>query len=127
MSLPPLPRPLRQLLAFVADYYLAPPAAVLRMALPQAAFVAAPRAAPLFALGEIPETKHAGRRAMLERLEAVRDLTVAPLAVWAAAAEAKVEALRALVRMRRMASSSAPPSSSSSRPLLMAPTGEMMS
>ena len=98
LSLPPLPRPLRQLLAFVADYYLAPPAAVLRMALPQAAFVAAPRAAPLFALGEIPETKHAGRRAMLERLEAVRDLTVAPLAVWAAAAEAKVEALRALVK-----------------------------
>ena len=37
------------------------------------------------------------------------------------------EALRALVRISFMASSSAPPSSSSSRPLFIAPTGEMMS
>ena len=37
------------------------------------------------------------------------------------------EAFTALARISRMASSSEPPSSSSSRPLLMAPTGEMMS
>ena len=81
LNLPPLPEALRKLLGFVADYYLAPPAAVLRMALPQAAFVAAPKVQPLFALGELPETKHAGRRELLARLEAVRDLGVAPLAV----------------------------------------------
>ncbi len=98
LNLPPLPGPLRKLLGFVADYYLAPPAAVLRMALPQAAFVAAPKPAPLFALGEIPETKHAGRRALLQRLEAVRDLGAAPLAVWAAAAESTPTALRTLVK-----------------------------
>lgn len=98
LNLPALPLPLRQLLGFVADYYLAPPAAVLRMALPQAAFVAAPKAQPLFALGELPETKHAGRRALLERLEAVREIGVAPLAVWAAAAESTPAALRTLVK-----------------------------
>ncbi|MCG2841419.1 primosomal protein N' [Sandaracinobacter sp. RS1-74] len=98
LDLPPLPEALRRLLDFVADYYLAAPASVLRMALPQAAFVPAARPAPLFALGEIPEARHAGRRALLERLEAVRDLGVAPLPVWAAAAEARVEALRALVK-----------------------------
>ena len=37
------------------------------------------------------------------------------------------EAFRALARISFMASSSAPPSSNSSSPLLMAPTGEMMS
>ena len=98
LNLPPLPAPLRKLLGFVADYYLAPPAAVLRMALPQAAFVAAPRAQPLFALGELPETKHAGRRALLERLETLRDMGPAPLALWAAAAESTPAALRALVK-----------------------------
>ena len=55
-------------------------------------------AAPLFALGEIPETKHAGRRELLARLEAVRDIGVAPLAVWAAAADSTPTALRALVK-----------------------------
>lgn len=109
LNLPPLPDPLRRLLAFVADYYLAPPAAVLRMALPQAAFVAAPKPAPLFRLAEMlatqamdggarPARANPKRRALMERLEAVRTLGPAPLAVWAAAAEARIETLRALVK-----------------------------
>lgn len=98
LDLPPLPAPLRRLLDFVAGYYLAPPAAVLRMALPQAAFVPAARAPTRYRLGALPASRHPGRRALLERLEAVRGIGPAPLAVWAAAAETRVESLRALAR-----------------------------
>ncbi len=103
----PLPAPLRQLIGWVADYYLSPPAAVLRMALPQAAFLPAPRGATHYVLGA--PAKHPGRAgnsrpinklraALLARLEGARGLGAAPLSVWAAAAEARVESLRALVK-----------------------------
>ncbi len=77
---------LRRLLAFVADYYLASPGAVLRMALPRAAFepVRAPR---LFVRGALPDpatARHPGRRAMLARLAALQDPGPAPLDLWAA-------------------------------------------
>lgn len=98
LDMPPLPEGLRKLMGWVADYYMAPPAAVLRMALPQAAFLAAPKGAAHFVLGEIPETKSVARREMLERLDAVRSIGPAPLAVWAAAGEARVETLRGLVK-----------------------------
>jgi primosomal protein N' (replication factor Y) len=98
LDLPPVPEGVRRLVAWVADYYLAPPAAVLRMVLPQAAFLAAPRGAPHYVLGEIPETRSPARRELLARLEAVRGIGPAPLAVWAAAAEGRVETLRGLVK-----------------------------
>lgn len=98
LDLPPLPAPLRRLIAWVADYYLAAPAAVLRMALPQAAFLPAPRSPRAYALGPLPEARHPGRRALLERLAALQAIGPAPLAIWAAAADARVETLRSLVK-----------------------------
>jgi len=99
LDLPPLPEPLRKLIGWVADYYMAPPAAVLRMALPQAAFLPAPRGAQHFVLGDVPvDGANARRRDLLARLAAVRGIGAAPLAVWAAAADARVETLRGLVK-----------------------------
>jgi primosomal protein N' (replication factor Y) len=98
LDLPPVPEGVRKLVAWVADYYLSSPAAVLRMVLPQAAFLAAPRGQAHYVLGEIPETKSAVRREMLMRLDAAQGVGPAPLAVWAAAAEARVETLRGLVK-----------------------------
>lgn len=98
LDLPLLPAPLRRLIAWVADYYLAAPAAVLRMALPQAAFLPVPRSPRAYALGPLPETRHPGRRALLERLAALQAIGPAPLAIWAAAADARVETLRSLVK-----------------------------
>jgi primosomal protein N' (replication factor Y) len=98
LDLQPVPDAVRKLVAWVADYYLAPPAAVLRMVLPQAAFLAAPRGQAQYVLGEIPEARNPGRREVLARLEAARGVGPAPLAVWAAAAEARVETLRGLVK-----------------------------
>jgi primosomal protein N' (replication factor Y) len=98
LDLPPVPEGVRKLVAWVADYYLSSPAAVLRMVLPQAAFLAAPRGQAHYVLGEIPETKNAVRRKMLMRLDAAQGVGPAPLAVWAAAAEARVETLRGLVK-----------------------------
>jgi len=99
MDLPPLPEPLRKLIGWVADYYMALPAAVLRMALPQAAFLPAPRGVRHHVLGDVPtDAKHPARRELLARLEAARGLGAAPLGVWAAAVDAPVERLRGLVK-----------------------------
>jgi primosomal protein N' (replication factor Y) (superfamily II helicase) len=98
LDLPPVPEGVRRLVAWVADYYLSSPAAVLRMVLPQAAFLAAPRGAPQYRLGEIPDSRSPARRALLDRLAAVRGIGPAPLAIWAAAAEVRVETLRGLVK-----------------------------
>ncbi len=104
IEMPPLGAPLRRLLDFVAGYYMAPPAAVLRMALPQAAFVPAPKQPALFTLGPLPESRHPARKALLARLRAVAEIGPAPLAVWAAAAEARPDALRALVKQGALVS-----------------------
>jgi primosomal protein N' (replication factor Y) len=98
LDLPPVPEGVRKLVAWVSDYYLAAPSAVLRMVLPQAAFLAAPKGQPHFVLGVVPETKSAARRELLARLEVARGVGPAPLAVWAAAADARVETLRGLVK-----------------------------
>ncbi len=99
LDLPPLPEPLRRLIGWVADYYMAPPAAVLRMALPQAAFLPAPKGAQHYVLGDVPtDVSNAKRRDLLVRLEGARGLGAAPLAVWAAAVDARVETLRGLVK-----------------------------
>ena len=98
LDLPPVPEGVRKLVAWVSDYYLAAPSAVLRMVLPQAAFLAAPKGQPHYVLGVVPETKSAARRELLARLEVARGVGPAPLAVWAAAADARVETLRGLVK-----------------------------
>jgi primosomal protein N' (replication factor Y) len=98
LDLPPVPEGVRKLVGWVSDYYLAPPSAVLRMVLPQAAFLAAPKGQPHYVLGAIPETKSKARQELLGRLDAARGVGPAPLAVWAAAAEARVETLRGLVK-----------------------------
>jgi primosomal protein N' (replication factor Y) len=95
---PPLPAAMRGLIGWVADYYLSSPAAVLRMALPQAAFLPTPRGAAHYVLGDLPDARHPGRKQLLAQLEASRGLGAAPLAVWAAAADARVETLRGLVK-----------------------------
>jgi primosomal protein N' (replication factor Y) len=98
LELPPLPHAMRKLIGWVADYYLSPPAAVLRMALPQAAFLPVPKGAAHYVLGEVPESSNIKRRALLARLEGARGLGAAPLSVWAAAVEARPETMRGLVK-----------------------------
>ena len=98
LDMPPVPEPIRRLVGWVADYYLAPPSAVLRMVLPQSAFLAPPKGPGQYVLGDLPQTKSRARTEILERLDAVRGIGPAPLAVWAAAAEARVETLRGLVK-----------------------------
>ncbi len=97
LSLPPLPMPLRQLVAWVADYYVVHPSLVLRMVLPQAAFHQAP-VVPRYALGATPVSRHPARQALLQRLQAVRAIGPATLARWAEAADSRVATLRTLVK-----------------------------
>jgi len=125
LDLPPLPAPLRRLVAWVADYYIASPAAVLRMALPQAAFLPAPRAAPAYSLGPLPETRHPARRALLARLAALAGIGPAPLAIWASAADARVETLRQLVKAGVLRPAD-PPTAVAPPPLLPPPPGPML-
>ncbi len=109
LDLTPVPQAVRRLVAWVSDYYLAAPAAVLRMVLPQAAFLAAPKGQAHYVLGAGPEAGSADgrartsrtnpkRQALLLRLAAVHGIGPAPLGVWAAAAGARVETLRGLVK-----------------------------
>ncbi len=102
LALPPLPEPLRRLVDFVADYYLAAPSSVLRMALPQAAFLAPPAPPRRFRPGDMPPARpgHPGRnprrQALLDRLAAARHLEPATIAEWAARTGASPARLRAL-------------------------------
>lgn len=99
LEVPPLAAPLRRLIDWVADYYLAAPSSVLRMALPRAAFEPV-QDPPAYALAALPlpeRVRHPGRRALLERLASLESLGPAPLAVWASAAEVPVARLRPLV------------------------------
>ena len=98
LPLPPLPHPLRQLLDFVARYYLAEPSSVLRMALPQAAFLPPPAAPQRYRLGAIPDTPHPRRRAVLERLAAIQREGGASIAEWARLAGTTPATLRNLVK-----------------------------
>jgi primosomal protein N' (replication factor Y) len=98
LDVPPVRAPLRRLIDWVADYYLAPPGAVLRMALPRAAFLPM-RDPPRFCPAPLPgpEVRLTGsRRALLEQLHALAGLGPAPLSVWAAAAGVSRARLRAL-------------------------------
>ncbi|MGV3481157.1 MAG: primosomal protein N' [Sphingobium sp.] len=66
---PPLGDPLRRLIEWTADYYLAPPAAVLRMALPSSSALDGGRTITEYRLtGQRPERLTAQREQALERL-----------------------------------------------------------
>src|SRR5687768_15381517 len=68
-DLPPLAEPLRRLIEWTADYYLAPPAAVLRMALASASALDGGRTVTEYrATGFVPERLTAQRAQALERI-----------------------------------------------------------
>jgi len=92
---PPIPAPVRRLVEWTADYYLAPPAAVLAMALrTSAAFEAAPTITEYRATGLVPDRLTPQRAQALERIGArqglVREL--------AAVAEVSDAVIRGLVK-----------------------------
>lgn len=66
---PPIPEPLRRLIEWTADYYLAPPAAVLRMALASMAALEGTRTVIEYrATGAVPERMTEQRAQALERI-----------------------------------------------------------
>lgn len=66
---PPLPAPLRRLIEWTADYYLAPPAAVLRMALPSSSALDGARTVLEYrATGVVPERLTPQRAQALARI-----------------------------------------------------------
>ncbi|USI73626.1 primosomal protein N' [Sphingomonas morindae] len=68
-DLPPIAAPLRRLIEWTADYYLAPPAAVLRMALASASALDGGRTAIEYrATGRVPERLTPQRAQALERI-----------------------------------------------------------
>ncbi len=68
-DLPPIAAPLRRLIEWTADYYLAPPAAVLRMALASASALEERRSVIEYrATGTVPERLTAQRAQALERI-----------------------------------------------------------
>src|SRR5688500_93140 len=68
-ELPPLAEPLRRLIEWTADYYLAPPAAVLRMALPSTGALEGARTVTEYrATGDVPERLTPQRAQALERI-----------------------------------------------------------
>ena len=68
-DLPPLPAPLRRLIEWTANYYLAPPAAVLRMALASASALDGARAVTEYrATGAVPARMTPQREKALERI-----------------------------------------------------------
>ena len=68
-DLPPLAAPLRRLIEWTADYYLAPPAAVLRMALPSSGALEGARSITEYrATGRVPQRLTPQRAQALERI-----------------------------------------------------------
>ncbi|MBB6504372.1 primosomal protein N' (replication factor Y) [Sphingomonas endophytica] len=68
-DVPPLRAPLRRLIEWTADYYLAPPAAVVRMALSSTAALEGGRSVVEYrATGHVPERMTAQREQALERI-----------------------------------------------------------
>ncbi|VVT04807.1 Primosomal protein N' [Sphingomonas sp. EC-HK361] len=68
-DVPPLAAPLRRLVEWTADYYLAPPAAVVRMAIPSTSALEGARTAIEYrATGELPERLTPQRAQALERI-----------------------------------------------------------
>ena len=98
LPVPPLAAPLRRLVEFVADYYLAEAGRVARLALPAAAFLPTP-ARRLLRPGTLPDTplRPPARQALAEALLASPLQSPAPLAEWARRLGASPARLKPLV------------------------------
>jgi primosomal protein N' (replication factor Y) (superfamily II helicase) len=94
-DVPPLPRPLRQLIRWTSDYYLAHPAAVTRMAVPQSALLGLERTYVEYrATGLIPPRMTPQRQQAMDRIGTVQ----ASLAELAERAGVSVPVLRGLAK-----------------------------
>src|SRR3546814_307127 len=90
---PPVPAPLRRLVEWTSDYYLAPPGAVLRMVLPGAAFADARRPIVEYrSTGERPARMTPQRTVALEKIGA-RQGMVRELAALAEVSDAVIRGL----------------------------------
>ena len=109
LPIPPLAAPLRQLMAWTADYYVAPLQAVVRMAWPSVAFLPAKDVTEYAADGPPPTRLTPQRAAALERLQG-RQGNVRDLARMAGCSEAVVRGLVAAGTLTpRMVSADADP------------------
>ena len=90
---PPIPAPVRRLIEWTADYYLAPPSSVLAMTLrTSAAFEAAPTITEYRATGQVPDRLTPQRAQALERIGARQGL-VRELAAIAEVSDAVIRGL----------------------------------
>ena len=93
MDVPPVPDPLRRLVEWTADYYLAPVASVLRMVLPSSAALGGPRQLTEYApTGRPPDRVTPQRQQAIERIEG-RQGTIRELAGHAGVSEAVMRGL----------------------------------
>jgi primosomal protein N' (replication factor Y) len=93
MQVPPIPGPLRRLVEWTSDYYLAPMAAVLRMVLPSSAALEGPRQLTEYApTGRSPERLTPQREKALAAIEA-RQGTIRELADHAGVSDAVMRGL----------------------------------
>ena len=92
-DVPPVPEPLRRLVEWVADYYIAPPAAVLRMVLASASALDGGRTIVEYRpTGHVPDRMTPQRAQALERLEGRQGL-VRELATRAEVSDAVIRGL----------------------------------
>ncbi len=111
LSIPPVARPLRRLVDWIADYYVAAPGEVARMLLPAVAFAPARPEAPVLAVD--PAASLSGLRLERQRAlaEAARAEAIAeplPLAGWARRLGVSAARLAPLVRAGILVPSAAP-------------------
>jgi primosomal protein N' (replication factor Y) len=93
VPVPPVPAPLRRLVEWTSDYYLAPPGAVLRMVLPGAAFADARRPIVEYrATGALPPRMTPQRTVALEKIGG-RQGTVRELAALAEVSDGVIRGL----------------------------------
>jgi primosomal protein N' (replication factor Y) (superfamily II helicase) len=93
LDVPPIPAPLRRLVEWTSDYYLAPPAAVLRMVLPSSAALEGPRQLTEYvATGLIPGRLTPQREKALAAIEG-RQGTIRELADHASVSDSVVRGL----------------------------------
>ena len=93
MDVPPVPPPLRRLLEWTADYYLAPIASVLRMVLPSSAALDGPRQLTEYVrTGRTPDRLTPQREQALERIEG-RQGTIRELAEHAGVSDSVMRGL----------------------------------
>lgn len=98
LGVPPVPPAIRRLIAFVADYYVAPIGLVARMALPAAAFLGPPAKPVSYRVATgAPEPRAGPRRQLVEALEKLDDSVARTLAGWSQLTGASRARLKGLV------------------------------